>query len=45
MINAGEAHNQADENSYEYPSPDRASQYYGELHWSTARPLLDKRLH
>ena len=44
ILNAGAAHNDADENSYEYPSPDRASQYYGELHWTTARPLLERTL-
>ena len=33
-----------DENSYEYPTPDRAAQYYGDLHWSTARPRLEQRL-
>jgi hypothetical protein len=44
IVNAAAAHNQADENSYEYPSPDRAAQYYGELHWTTARPLLERRL-
>jgi len=37
-------HNRTDENSYEYPSPDRASQYYGELHWTTARPILEQKL-
>jgi len=44
IINTGAAHNKADESSYEYPSPDRAAQYYGELHWTTARPLLEARL-
>jgi hypothetical protein len=44
ILNAGAMHNDADENSYEYPSPDRASQYYGELHWTTARPFLERRL-
>jgi hypothetical protein len=44
ILNADAAHNAADENGYEYPSPDRASQYYGELHWTTARPLLERRL-
>jgi hypothetical protein len=38
------AHNSADENSYEYPSPDRAAQYYGHLHWTSARPLLEQKL-
>jgi hypothetical protein len=33
-----------DENSYEYHSPDRASQYYGELRWTTARPVLQRKL-
>ena len=44
IINSAAAHNQADEYSYEFPSPDRAAQYYGELHWTTARPLLEQRL-
>jgi hypothetical protein len=44
ILNADAVHNDADENSYEYPSPDRASQYYGELHWTTARPFLERRL-
>jgi hypothetical protein len=44
ILNAGAAHNKDDENSYEYPSPDRAAQYYGELRWTTARPLLANRL-
>jgi hypothetical protein len=44
MISSAAAHNQADEYSYEYPSPDRAAQYYGELHWTTARALLARRL-
>lgn len=33
-----------DPNSYEFPSPDRESQYYGELHWAAARPLLERAL-
>jgi hypothetical protein len=36
-------HDAADENSYEYHSSDRASQYYGELHWSTAWTLLQQK--
>ena len=44
ILNAADLHNAADENSYEYPSPDRAAQYYGQLHWTTARPLLEQRL-
>jgi hypothetical protein len=37
-------HTGADANSYEHASPDRASQYYGELRWTTARPFLTKKL-
>ena len=37
-------HDDTDENSYEYPSPDRASQYYGELHWTIAQPLLHQKI-
>jgi hypothetical protein len=44
ILGGGNMHNQTDENSYEFPSPDRASQYYGELHWTTARPILEQKL-
>jgi hypothetical protein len=37
-------HNGDDERSYEFPSPDRAAQYYGDLHWSTAQPFLEHKL-
>jgi hypothetical protein len=40
MLGAFAPHNEGDQASYEYPSPDRAAQYYGDLHWSTAWPLL-----
>jgi len=44
ILNTGLVHNKDDETSYEYPTPDRAAQYYGELHWTTARPLLEQKL-
>jgi len=44
ILSTGLVHNPDDENSYEYPSPDRAAQYYGELHWTAARPLLEQKL-
>jgi hypothetical protein len=44
ILGTGLAHNSGDENSYEYPSPDRAAQYYGDLHWTNARPLLEQKL-
>jgi hypothetical protein len=37
-------HNSRDIESYEYRSADRREQYYGEMHWDLARPLLEKRL-
>ena len=43
ILGVAAAHNDTDENSYEYGSPDRSSQYYGELHWTTARPLLHRK--
>jgi hypothetical protein len=38
------AHNPADESAYEFPSPDRAAQYYGVLRWTTALAPLERRL-
>jgi hypothetical protein len=40
ILGASIAHNDTDVNSYEYGSPDRRSQYYGDLHWTTAWPIL-----
>jgi hypothetical protein len=34
----------ADRSSYEFRSADRREQFYGDAHWSTAWPLLQKRL-
>jgi hypothetical protein len=36
--------NRTDEESYEYFSADRPSQYYGELRWTTAGPILRERI-
>ena len=44
ILGAVPLHNDVDEGSYEYPTPDRAAQYYGELHWTTAGPLLRQKL-
>jgi hypothetical protein len=43
MLGPAVAHNSGDVNSYEYGSADRQSQYYGELHWTTAWPLLERK--
>jgi hypothetical protein len=40
ILGAAGGHNDVDEDSYEYGSPERSSQYYGQLHWTTAWPLL-----
>jgi hypothetical protein len=37
-------HNSRDIQSYEYRSADRREQYYGQMRWDIARPLLEKRL-
>jgi hypothetical protein len=44
IIGPAAPHNRLDESSYEYPSPDRASQYYGELRWTSALPLLNEKI-
>ena len=41
---AAGVHDRDDGNSYEYHRPDRASQDYGELHWTIAWPHLQERL-
>lgn len=43
MLGPAVAHNSVDPNSYECGSSDRQSQYYGELHWTTAWPLLQRK--
>lgn len=35
--------NRTDEHSYEYGNADRAAQYYGELRWTTAWPVLEEK--
>ena len=40
LDNLGHLDNRTDEESYEYANADRASQYYGELRWTTAWPML-----
>lgn len=44
LILGGRALDSAEPDSYEFESADRASQYYGVLRWSGARPLLEQRL-
>jgi hypothetical protein len=44
LILGGRAVDSADQDSYEYETADRASQYYGVLRWGRARPLLEQRL-
>jgi hypothetical protein len=44
ILGPGAAHDNSDENAYEYGSPERRSEYYGELHWTTWRAPLARRL-
>lgn len=44
LILGGEFRDAADEDSYEYGSSNRRSQYYGELHWTTAWPGLQRKI-
>ena len=44
ILGPGAKHNDTDPDSYESGNADRASQYYGNLHWTIAWPLLQKRL-
>jgi hypothetical protein len=37
-------HDSQDVRSYEYDSAARREQYFGEMHWALARPLLEARL-
>ena len=37
-------HDSRDVRSYEFDSAARREQYFGELHWDLARPLLQERL-
>ena len=41
--NATSTDNRTDNTSYEYGNADRPSQYYGELRWTTAWPVLQQR--
>jgi hypothetical protein len=44
ILGASIGHDDTDSNSYEYGNPERRSQYYGDLHWTVALPLLEQRL-
>jgi hypothetical protein len=44
ILGAAAVHSRDDRDSFEYFTSDRASQYYGELHWTTAWPLLTRRV-
>jgi len=43
MLGADSRHS-GDESTYEFESADRISQYYGQLRWADARPLLEQKL-
>lgn len=43
ILGVASAHNDADPDCYENGRSERPSQYYGELHWTTALPLLRQK--
>jgi hypothetical protein len=43
ILGADALHNDSDQNTDEYGSPDRPAAYYGELHWTTAWPPLHQK--
>jgi hypothetical protein len=44
FLGSAPIHESKDIKSYEYRSADRVEQYYGEVRWDIARPLLEKRI-
>ena len=44
FLGSAPIHDSKDVRSYEYRSAARREQYYGEIHWDIARPLLEERL-
>ena len=44
FLGSAPIHDSKDIKSYEYGSAGRAEQYYGEMRWDIARPLLEKRV-
>jgi hypothetical protein len=44
ILGAAAVHSRDDRDSFEYFTSDRASQYYGELHWTTAWPRLTQKV-
>ncbi len=44
ILGAGAMDNQTDDHSYEYFTHNRPSQFFGELHWSRAWPVLVERV-
>jgi hypothetical protein len=44
ILGAGAMDNQTDDHSYEYFTHNRPSQYFGELHWARAWPVLVERI-
>jgi hypothetical protein len=44
IVSTAAMDNNTDADSYEYASFNRASQYYGDLHWSGAWPLVQQKI-
>ncbi len=44
FLGSAPIHDSKDIKSYEYGTAGRAEQYYGDMRWDIARPLLEKRI-
>jgi hypothetical protein len=44
ILGSAPIHDSKDIRSYEYGSAARVEQYYGDMRWDIARPLLEKRI-
>jgi hypothetical protein len=44
MLGSTPIHDTTDVRSYEYRTASRAEQYYGDMHWDVARPLIERRV-
>lgn len=44
LLGTAQIHDTTDTQSYEYPNADRREQFYGEMHWDIAGPMLQKRI-
>jgi hypothetical protein len=44
FLGSTDIHSRQDVRNYEYRSADRVEQYYGEMRWGAAAPIIAKRM-